>query len=164
MRTWTIERAVELATTHHKGQRDRGDSSIPYITHPLRVMAAVRAAGYDEPYQRVAVLHDTLEDTGLTADLMRADGAPEEEVQAVLSVTKRRGESDYRERVRRAAANGIGGVVKGFDMSDNADPRRLAAVARRDGQEEANRLQVKYTDGIALLDELRPCWRRANPA
>ena len=63
MRTWTIERAVQLATTHHDGQWDRGDSSIPYITHPLRVMAAVRAAGYDAPYQRVAVLHDTLEDT-----------------------------------------------------------------------------------------------------
>ncbi len=164
MRTWTIERAVQLATTHHDGQWDRGDSSIPYITHPLRVMTAVRAAGYDEPYQRVAVLHDTLEDTGLTADLLRAEGASEEEVQAVLSVTKRRGESDYRERVRRAAANRIGGVVKGFDMSDNVDPGRLAAVARRDGQEQADRLEAKYTDGLALLDELLPGWRRADRA
>lgn len=75
---WTTERAVQLATHYHEGQRDRGDPSIPYVTHPLRVMAAVRAAGYDERYQRVAVLHDGLEDTRLEATDLRAGGASEE--------------------------------------------------------------------------------------
>jgi hypothetical protein len=123
-------------------------------------MHAVAAAGYDERYQRVAVLHDTVEDTKLTAELLRAEGAPEEEIAAVLAVTKQPGEDDYPARVRRAAADPIGGVVKGFDMLDNSDPSRLAALAYVDPEKEA-RVRPKYARGLALLDELRPGWRRA---
>ncbi len=160
---WTTERAVQLAIHHHEGQRDRGDPSIPYVTHPLRVMAAVRAAGYDERYQRVAVLHDGLEDTRLEATDLREGGAPEEEVEAVLSVTKRPGEGNYPDRVQRAAANEIGGVVKGFDMLDNSDSERLATMARRDAA-KAEGLREKYAGGLQLLDQLRPGWRRAGTA
>lgn len=159
MSEWTTERAIQLATRYHEGQEDRGDPSVAYITHPLRVMAAVRAAGYDERYQRVAVLHDVVEDTDLDEVGLSAAGAPDEEVNAVLSVTKGDVEEKYPDRVRRAAADEIGGVVKGFDMLDNSDPDRLAKLAARCGTARADRLRKKYTDGLALLDELRPGWR-----
>lgn len=161
MSGWTTERAIALATQAHDatGKRDPG-SGEPYITHPLRVMQAVAAAGYDERYQRVAVLHDTLEDTTLTAEALRAEGAPEEEIAAVLAVTKQPGESDYPTRVRRAASNPIGGVVKGFDMLDNSDPQRVAALAQVD-PEKAERLRLRYAGGLTLLDDLRRGWRRA---
>lgn len=139
-------------------------SGEPYVSHPLRVMAAVAAAGYDERYQRVAVLHDTLEDTQLTAEHLRAEGAPEEEVEAVLAVTKRDRDTaeDYLKRVEKAATNELGGIVKGFDMLDNNDPERLAALAAVQ-PDKAARLREKYSRGLARLDDLRPGWRHGRP-
>lgn len=156
---WDTDRAIALATDAHDrtGIRDPG-SGEPYITHPLRVMAAVAAAGYDERHQRVAVLHDVVEDTDVTADGLRAEGAPDDEVAAVLSVTKGDPEQPYLERVAKAAADPVGGVVKGFDMLDNSDPQRLAALAAVE-PERAARLAAKYADGLAHLDALRPGWR-----
>ncbi len=161
MTGWTTERAVQLATDAHEatGVTDPGDGS-PYITHPLRVMRAVRDAGYDGRYQRVAVLHDVLEDTELTEDRLRDEGASEEEIAAVLAVTKAPGDGAYTNRVRKAAADPIGGVVKGFDMLDNSDPARLAAFTRT-MPVKARRVAAKYREGLALLDDLRPGWRQA---
>ena len=156
---WDTERAIALATDAHDrtGVRDPG-SGEPYITHPLRVMAAVAAAGYDERHQRVAVLHDVVEDTHVTADRLRAEGAPDDEVDAVVSVTKTGSEQPYTERVEKAARDAVGGVVKGFDMLDNSDPSRLAALAAVE-PERAARLAQKYASGLAHLDALRPGWR-----
>lgn len=91
--------------------------------------------------------------------MLRDSGAPEEEIEAIESVTKQ-GEAEYLDRVRRAAANEIGGVVKGFDMLDNSDPQRLEKLRRKEPT-QAHRLEQKYADGLALLDGLRPGWRRA---
>ena len=104
-------------------------SGDPYISHRLRVMEAVKAAGYDERYQRVAVLHDTMEDTKLTVEGLRAEGAKEEEIHAVLSVTKTLTKVSYPLRVAKAALNEIGGVVKGFDMLDNSNAERMRVLA-----------------------------------
>lgn len=160
--TWTLVRAEELATAAHAatGAVDPG-SGQPYVTHPLRVARAVADAGYDEAHQRVALLHDTLEDTALTAADLRAEGAPEQEVRAVLAVTKVPGDGDYAARVRRAAADPLGGVVKGFDMLDNSDPQR-SELLRAVDPARAERLAAKYAEGLALLDQLRPGWRRAG--
>ena len=158
--SWTTARAIDLATEWHNATKasDPG-SGDPYITHPLRVMEAVKAAGYDERYQRVAVLHDTIEDTCLTAEDLRKEGAPEEEIAAVLSVTKTLTEVSYPLRVAKAALNEIGGVVKGFDMLDNSNPERMRLLALKE-PDRAARLAPKYAAGLALLDLLRPGWRR----
>lgn len=51
-----LEKAIELATKAHEGQKDKGGE--PYILHPLRVMMEM-----DTDEERiVAVLHDALED------------------------------------------------------------------------------------------------------
>lgn len=160
--TWDTDAAVRLATlAHHRtGVTDPG-SGEPYITHPLRVMAAVAAAGYDERHQRVAVLHDVVEDTAVTADRLRQEGAPEDEVAAVLSVTKTGVEQTYLARVEKAAGDPLGGVIKGFDMLDNSDPARLDALAAVES-ERAARLAQKYAAGLSHLDALRPGWRSAH--
>jgi hypothetical protein len=156
---WDTDAAVRLATEAHgrTGATDPG-SGEPYITHPLRVMAAVAAAGYDESHQRVAVLHDVVEDTDVDADGLLAKGAPAQEVAAVLAVTKGDPDQDYLARVAKAAADPIGGVVKGFDMLDNSDPDRLAALAAVQPDRAAH-LAAKYAAGLARLDTLRPGWR-----
>ena len=54
-----ISRAIEVAAHFHARQADRNGA--PYILHPLRVMNAVRTAGFGEDFQIIGVLHDVLE-------------------------------------------------------------------------------------------------------
>lgn len=112
------EKAVAIATEAHRGQTDK--AGIDYITHPLRV--AERLENYDEKI--VAVLHDTIEDTFVTADYLIKQGFPQEIVDGVLSVTRQENES-YDHFVRRAALNPLGRAVKKADLEDNMDVRRL---------------------------------------
>ena len=72
-----LEKALILAAKAHTGQVDKGGA--PYILHPIRVMLACE----EEKEKIVALLHDTLEDTALTAADLRRAGFPEEIVQAV---------------------------------------------------------------------------------
>lgn len=59
-----IEKAIKMATEAHEGQKRQ--SGEPYISHPLAVMKIVEDWGMDEDTVIAAVLHDTVEDTGVT--------------------------------------------------------------------------------------------------
>src|SRR5262245_7432339 len=108
----TLEKAIEIAARRHAGQKDK--EGLPYILHPLRVMQRVQG----ELAQIVAVLHDTVEDTGLTIDELRAEGFGEEVLTAVLAVTHTRGES-YADYIVRCARLEAGRQVKLADLEDN---------------------------------------------
>lgn len=114
----TLERAIEIAVKAHAGQTDKAGA--PYILHPLRMM--LRLSTNEE--RIAAVLHDVVEDSGVTLDDLREEGFSEEIIEALASVTKRQGE-DYFEFVRRAAANPIGRKVKLADLVDNCDLSRI---------------------------------------
>lgn len=116
-----LEKAAEICVTRHAGQRDK--SGTAYFLHPMRV--AMRCATDEE--RIVAMLHDTVEDTGLTPDDLLAQGFPDDIVDAVMSVTKRPGE-DYESFVARAAANPVGRIVKLRDIEDNLDALRLDSI------------------------------------
>ena len=64
-----LHRAVDLAAIMHN-QQDRKYSGLPYIVHPLRVMTKVRSVSDDEDMLIAAVLHDVVEDTAATIDLV----------------------------------------------------------------------------------------------
>ncbi len=66
-----LRRAYEVAETAHGDQRRR--SGEPYITHPLAVAEMLAELGMDEPTLVAALLHDTVEDTLLTLDAVRAE-------------------------------------------------------------------------------------------
>lgn len=84
-------RAVRFAAAAHAGQIRKG-SAIPYITHPLAVSGLVAEFGGDEDQAVAGLLHDTVEDCGVSLlDLSRlfgirvaalvegcTDGAPDE--------------------------------------------------------------------------------------
>lgn len=63
MKISMLEKAIQIATEAHKGQKDKGEHD--YIGHPLRVMNCVT----HETDKIVAVLHDVVEDT----DIMLVD-------------------------------------------------------------------------------------------
>ncbi|MGH3343219.1 MAG: HD domain-containing protein [Carbonactinosporaceae bacterium] len=138
---FTLADAVALARRAHAGQVDKAGR--PYIEHPLRVMAKVR----EERVRQVAVLHDVLEDTTVTAPDLRAAGCRGDVVDAVLALTKRPGES-LAQSMARARANPLARTVKAADVDDNMDPSRLALLPT----ETADRLRAKYAASLRWLN------------
>lgn len=116
-----LDKAALICLTKHAGQRDK--MGCGYFQHPMRV--AMRCHTDEE--KMVALLHDTIEDTDVTAEYLLAEGFPQSVVDGILSVTKRPGES-YEEFVARAKRNPLGRVVKLHDLEDNLDIFRLTEL------------------------------------
>lgn len=75
----TVDRNIDLARLHkalcyaakmHQGQYRKNAEKTPYIIHPVGVCQSLidEAKVFDEDVWIVALLHDTLEDTGATAE------------------------------------------------------------------------------------------------
>jgi (p)ppGpp synthase/HD superfamily hydrolase len=113
-----LERAIAIATEAHEGQF-RFDGS-PYINHPLRVMKTVENQGHSARTQIVGVLHDTVEDSDLTFDALRAEGFDNDVIFPLELLTKEKG-ADYDMYVQRLSVNACSRVVKRADLFDNMD-------------------------------------------
>ena len=134
--------AVLVAQTAHEGQRDQAGR--PYIEHVLRV------AGYVDPTDpdvvAAALLHDTLEDTDVTAADLAAAAIPATVIETVLLVTRRAGQTpqDYYTQIRRHQR---AREVKLADLADNTDPQRLARLPTA----HRTRLARKYAEAYRAL-------------
>ena len=73
--TSLIVRAAETATVAHAGQLRR--SGEPYITHPIAVAGIVADLGLDALTVAAALLHDAVEDTGVTTEIIDRDFGPQ---------------------------------------------------------------------------------------
>ncbi|MGD9628673.1 MAG: HD domain-containing protein [Pyrinomonadaceae bacterium] len=62
--------AASFAAQKHAGQKRKGERGDPYINHPLEVASLVANIGgvHDIEVLMAAVLHDTIEDCGVTRD------------------------------------------------------------------------------------------------
>lgn len=120
-----LQKAFRIAQAAHMNQVDKAGK--PYILHPIRV--AQNCTFEDEKI--VALLHDTIEDTDVTAEYLLAEGFSKEIVEGILSVTKREGES-YEDFILRAKKNRLGRVVKLYDLKDNMDVSRLNSLTTKD--------------------------------
>ncbi len=69
--TDVLDRAFEVASYHHRNQYRR--SGEPYITHPVAVATILAELGMTVSTLAAALLHDTVEDTAYTLDMLRAD-------------------------------------------------------------------------------------------
>ena len=136
----TLEQAIAIAAKAHKGQVDKAGA--PYVLHPLRIM--LRVSTTEE--RIVAVLHDVVEDCGVSLKDLRVEGFPEVVIEAINSVT-RRPEESYEDFVRRAASNPIGRRVKLADLEDNSDLSRIANPSARDHKRIA-----KYRRAIETIE------------
>ncbi len=67
MRIDLINEAIILATAKHSGQVRKG-TDIPYIVHPMEVMAILSRMGADEDLLIAGVLHDVVEDTNVSVE------------------------------------------------------------------------------------------------
>ena len=136
----TLEQAIALAAQAHAGQVDKAGA--PYILHCLRVMLAVE--GRDE--RIVAVLHDIIEDTAVTASYLRSMGFSETVIEAVVALTRLDGES-YEAFIGRVHLNSLARTVKMADLRDNMDLSRFG----REPTLEDHERNVKYASAWARL-------------
>jgi len=73
--TALLTRAYNVAAEAHEGQvRRSGD---PYIVHPLAVATILAELGLDDITLAAALLHDAVEDTGISLDDVTRDFGPE---------------------------------------------------------------------------------------
>ncbi|MET0303417.1 MAG: RelA/SpoT family protein, partial [Microbacteriaceae bacterium] len=97
-----IERAYAAAERAHDGQKRK--SGEPYITHPIAVAQILADLGIGSRTIAAALLHDTVEDTAYTLDLLHADFG-DEIAMLVDGVTKldklKYGDSAQAETVRK---------------------------------------------------------------
>jgi len=64
-----LYKAAEFAAIKHEGQyRKHPVLKIPYIVHPMGVACILLRAGYDDEVVAAGILHDVLEDCGITAN------------------------------------------------------------------------------------------------
>lgn len=127
-----IEQAIIFATMHHLGQTDKAGQ--PYIFHCLRVMMQMK----DEKDQAIAVLHDVVEDTDCTPEMLQEFGFDWEVVEALSYLTHQK-EDSYEAYINRIKENPRARKVKQADLEDNMNLNRLTEVT-----EDDRRRQDKY--------------------
>ena len=67
----TVERAKVFATAAHAAVgQTRKYTGEPYVVHPMEVASLVESVGGTEAMVAAALLHDVLEDTGVTVDVL----------------------------------------------------------------------------------------------
>lgn len=91
--------------------------------------------------RRVAILHDVMEDCGVTRSDLEALGYPDQEIAAIEALTKRPDEhGDYEKFIERVSTNPLAARVKLVDLHDNMDLSRLERVTDED-HERARKYQ-----------------------
>lgn len=131
-----LEKALALAVKAHRGQRDK--SGFPYIFHPVRVMLRLK----NLEAQIVALLHDILEDSAISATDLQQAGFSPTVIEAVSCLTKKEGE-DYFEYISRVKGNHLARAVKLADIEDNLDANRLSDLSETDCKRMARYLKAK---------------------
>ena len=106
--TQLLDRAIMFAVKAHAGTERRG-KGFPYIVHPMEAMEIVATMTPDQELLAAAALHDTVEDTDLTIEQIRAEFG--ERVAALVEA-----ESDE--------------VVEGVREEDSWHQRKQAAIDR----------------------------------
>lgn len=139
-----LSKAILIATNAHAGQFDKGGS--PYILHPLKVMHYLRSQ--DEELQCIAVLHDVIEDTDLTWEVLIEAGMSKRVLAALVALTKIKGQS-YEAYKTAVKSNKDAILVKMADLRHNSDIRRLKGVTEKDLQRIA-KYNVFYNE-LSLL-------------
>lgn len=137
--TKMTKKAMKIAYKAHEGQVDK--SGLPYIFHPFHVAEQME----DELSTAAALLHDVVEDTGITLLELEKEGFPEEVLTAVQLLT-RKGETSYLDYIREVKTNDIATAVKLADLVHNSDISRLDEVTKKDKE-----LLGRYARAMEIL-------------
>jgi (p)ppGpp synthase/HD superfamily hydrolase len=157
-----VERARIFATAAHAavGQK-RKYTGEDYIVHPLAVMELVRSVPHDDNMLAAALMHDVIEDTQVTIELIRSEFGDDvaELVDWLTDVSRpedgNRAVRKAKDCVHTAAAPARAKTIKLADLADNGksigayDPS-FARVYQR----EKEALLAVLTEGDPTLYEM----------
>ena len=128
--------AYDIMQKAHEGQYDKGGNA--YFAHPLRVSQEVKNhfLGWYSDFDKfiaecVALLHDVIEDSDITADDLVKEGFEHAIVNRVVRMTRKEDES-YMDYIKRIGEDNICRRVKMCDLKDNMDITRLEKVTDKD--------------------------------
>lgn len=121
-----LDRAKAIATSAHEGQVDKAGK--PYIEHPMRVMNM----GKTVEEKIAGVLHDVVEDSDWTFEMLEKEGIPKDVMDTLRCVTKLSEDEDYDHFIERVKTNPLAVKVKLNDLKDNMDITRLEEVTEKD--------------------------------
>ena len=134
-----VDLALSIARKAHEGQLDK--AGVDYIEHPIYVASQVDT----EEEKAVALLHDVIEDSPVSAEELLQAGLPETVVTAVQVLTKKK-EQDYQTYLETVKKNPLARLVKLSDLKHNSDLSRLSSITEKDRE----RLK-KYKKAIDFL-------------
>ncbi len=120
-----LEKAIEIAVEAHRGQIDKAGKI--YILHPMRVMLR----GKNETEQILGILHDVVEDTPVTLEMLRLEGFNDVILAAIECITKNQGE-DYGDFIDRVLTNPLATQIKLYDLEDNMNRERIPFPTEND--------------------------------
>lgn len=133
--------AKEIATEAHKGQLDKGGR--PYINHPLEVADFLEST----EHKIVALLHDVLEDTEVTADDLKVYGFTDRIINSVSILTKDDSMS-YEDYLSYVKTDSSAWMVKMADLRHNMDISRIPDLSEKD----IERIE-KYKKALGFLED-----------
>ena len=139
-----LEFAIEFSKRAHEGQTDK--SGKPYFLHPEAVAAGVTS----EKAKIAAYLHDTVEDTSVTLEVIRLLFGPE--IGEIVDRLTHRPEESYMEYIHRAAGDPVAREIKISDLRHNMDVSRLPVI-----DEKAEKRMEKYRKAREYLMEVAQC-------
>ena len=108
LNTELLDRAILFAVRAHAGTERRG-KGFPYIVHPMEAMEIVATMTSDQALLAAAVLHDTVEDTEVTIEQLRAE---------------------FGERIAALVADESDELPEGVSEEDSWHDRKQAAIDR----------------------------------
>ena len=136
-------KALSICYEAHKDALDK--SGAPYVFHPFHLAEQMQ----DEITTVVALLHDVIEDTDYTLQMLREEGFGEDVLEALRLLTHSddvKTEADYMAYVAKIRENPVARAVKIADLEHNADLTRLPKITDKDIMRAA-----KYQKALMLL-------------
>lgn len=121
-----FRRAREISKEAHKGQVDKAGED--YFLHPYRVMVRCK----DKTEQIVALLHDVVEDSDWTFEMLEEEGFTPEIIDALKCLTKLSEDEDYDHFISRVLTNQLAMKIKLYDIEDNLNLSRLGELTEAD--------------------------------
>lgn len=142
--TELTKKAMKLAYNAHHGQTDK--SGMPYIFHPYHLAEQMT----DEISACVALLHDVVEDTPITMDILEKEFPPQ--VTAAVRLLTHDKDTDYFDYIKAIKNNPVAKAVKLADLEHNSDHTRIADC-KSISEEKREYWNQKYTLARRILLE-----------
>ena len=138
---------MEIAYQAHHGQRDAG--GVPYVFHAIHVAEQMQ----EEITVCAALLHDVVEDTEVTLELLQQEFP--KEVTSLVALLTHDPKEDYFDYIRRIRDNDRAKLIKLAYLAHNSDRSRLEGGSSV-SEKKKELWSIKYEKARSILTEGEP--------